>query len=91
MALKDGDYVITATAVDQFGHTTTTAPVVITSNLLIDTTGPVIAGAFFNRLNGQVDYIIKDPVPANGGTPSRGLGQHPARLVQLPLDQGPRQ
>ena len=49
--------------------------------------GPVIDGLFFNRLNGQVDYIIKDPVPASEGSPIRGLGQHPARLVQLPLDQ----
>jgi len=71
--LADGHYTITATAIDQFGETTVTnpaSPVVITSNLLIDTTGPVIDGMFFNRLNGQVDYIIKDPVPASGGAPS---------------------
>ena len=66
VALTDGHYEITATAVDQFGITHTAAPTVITANLLIDTTGPVIDGAFFNRLNGQVDYIIKDP----GSTPS---------------------
>ena len=70
MPLADGHYLITATAVDQFGITTTPTAAVITSNLLIDTTGPVIAGVFFNRLNGQVDYIIKDPVPASGGAPS---------------------
>src|SRR4029077_1057915 len=52
--------------IDQFGVTTTTAPTVITSDLLIDTHGPVITGLFFNRLNGQVDYTIQDP----GGTPS---------------------
>src|SRR5207248_165677 len=57
---------ITATAIDQFGITTTASPTVITSDLLIDTKGPVIDGLFFNRLNGQVDYIIKDP----GATPS---------------------
>jgi PKD repeat protein len=68
--LADGHYAITATAVDQFGKTTTTAPVTINSNLLVDTTGPVIAGAFFNRLNGQVDYIIKDPVNPDGSAPS---------------------
>ena len=68
--LVDGHYAITATAFDQFGKTTTTAPAVITPDLLIDTAGPVIAGMFFNRLNGQVDYIIKDPVPASGGAPS---------------------
>ena len=66
IALADGHYAITATAIDQFGVTTTTAPTVITSDLLIDTHGPVITGMFFNRLNGQVDYTIQDP----GATPS---------------------
>ncbi len=66
VVLADGRYQITATAVDQFGVTHTAAPAVITANLLVDTHGPVIAGMFFNRLNGQVDYIIKDP----GATPS---------------------
>jgi large repetitive protein len=68
IALADGHYAITATATDQFGVTTTSAaaPAVIDSNLLIDTQGPVITGAFFNRINGQVDYTIQDP----GGTPS---------------------
>ncbi len=66
VALLDGHYAITATAVDQFGVTHTAAPVVITTDLLIDTKGPVIDGMYFNRLNGQVDYIIKDP----GATPS---------------------
>jgi hypothetical protein len=71
--LADGHYKITATAIDQFGATTVSnpsTPVVITSNLLIDTAGPVIAGVVFNRLNGQVDYIIQAPVPASGGAPS---------------------
>ena len=70
VALADGHYSITATAIDQFGETATTAPDVITSNLLIDTTGPVIDGMFFNRLNGQVDYIIKDPAIASAGAPA---------------------
>ena len=56
--------------------TTTTAPTVITPDLLIDTTGPVIDGMFFNRLNGQVDYIIKDPVP-HRAEPRRGCGSTP--------------
>src|SRR5208337_1595458 len=68
--LVDGHYTITATAVDQFRVTTTTAPTVITTNLLIDTTGPVIDGMFFNRLNGQVDYIIKNPVNPDGSAPA---------------------
>ncbi len=60
VALADGHYAITATAIDQFHETTTVSPTVITSNLLIDTTGPVITGMFFNRLNGEVDFTIKD-------------------------------
>ncbi len=70
VALPNGTYEIAATAVDQFGQTTTTAPDVITPRLLIDTTGPVIDGMYFNRLNGQVDYIIKDPVNPDGSAPS---------------------
>jgi hypothetical protein len=49
---------------------TTVGPVVINANLLIDTKGPVIDGMFFNRLNGQVDFIIKDPVNPDGSAPS---------------------
>ena len=73
LPLADGHYSITATAIDQFGQTIVTvppSPIVITSNLLIDTTGPVVAGMFFNRLNGQVDFIIQDPVNPNGSAPS---------------------
>ena len=62
----------------------------ITSNLSIDTVGPVITGMFFNRLNGQVDYTIQDPVAAPARAVGR-LGQYLARLVQLPVDQGSRQ
>ena len=66
MPLADGHYQITASAVDQFGVTHTATPTVLTANLLIDTLGPVIDGMFFNRLNGQVDYIIEDPVLVSG-------------------------
>jgi hypothetical protein len=66
VALADGTYNITATATDQFGVTMTPTPVTITSNLLIDTTGPTIDSVFFNRLNGEVDYVIQDPSPASG-------------------------
>jgi hypothetical protein len=64
--LADGHYSITASAVDQFGVTTTAAPVVITPDLFIDTKGPRITGLSFNRLNGQVDYTIQDAAPASG-------------------------
>ncbi len=70
VSLRDGHYQITATAIDQFGKTTTTTPTVVTRNLLIDTVGPVIAGASFNRLNGQVDFIIRDPAAGRGQAPS---------------------
>ena len=39
-ALANGIYQITATGVDQFGETTTTAPVTIVPNLVVDTVGP---------------------------------------------------
>ena len=58
--LADGSYVITATAVDQFG-VTTGGPTTITNDLVIDTVGPVITNVVWNRLNGQVDYVIQDP------------------------------
>ncbi len=60
----DGTYAISATATDEFGNLTTTSTIV--PSLLIDTTGPVITGAFFNHLNGQVDFSIQDPSPASG-------------------------
>ncbi len=81
--LPDGNYEISADAVDQFGVTTTldTGPgintlsggglsvlrAVITPDLTIDSPGPVVTGVFFNRLNGQVDYTIQDPGPAPSG------------------------
>jgi hypothetical protein len=69
VALPDDTYAITATAIDQFGRTTTTAPATITPSLLVDTTGPVITGMFFNRLNGQIDYTIQDPTPPSPQSP----------------------
>jgi hypothetical protein len=70
VALADGHYMISATATDQFGITDSTAPSTLVSDLLIDTAGPRIDGMFFNRLNGQVDYIIKAPVNPDGSAPS---------------------
>ena len=64
VALPDGTYAISATATDQFAAVTTTSTIV--PSLVIDTTGPVITGAFFNHLNGQVDFTIQDPSPASG-------------------------
>jgi hypothetical protein len=62
--VPDGTYAISATATDQFGALTTTSTIV--PSLVIDTAGPVITGAFFNHLNGQVDFTIQDPSPASG-------------------------
>jgi hypothetical protein len=66
--LADGSYFIYATAIDQFQRTTTPpgVPIPITQNLVIDTVGPVITNAVWNRLNGQVDYTIQDPAPLSG-------------------------
>jgi hypothetical protein len=64
VALPDGTYAISATATDEFGGLATTS--VIVPSLLIDTTGPVISGMFFNHFNGQVDFTIQDPNPASG-------------------------
>ena len=60
VALPDNTYAITATAVDQFGMTTTTAPVTIAANLEIDTVGPVITAAAFNRLDATLTITYQD-------------------------------
>jgi hypothetical protein len=66
--LADGSYVIQATAVDQFGVTTTAAPVTITPRLLIDTVGPRITFAAFDRFTGTEFYTFQD-VLQDGTTP----------------------
>jgi hypothetical protein len=66
--LADGAYLIQATAVDQFGVTTTAAPVTITPRLLIDTVGPRITFAAFDRLTGTEFYTFQDFLQ-NGTTP----------------------
>jgi hypothetical protein len=58
--LADGSYAITATAVDQFGITTTPAPVTIVPNLVIDTVGPRVTFAAFDRLTATVTYTFQD-------------------------------
>jgi hypothetical protein len=70
VVLRDGHYEITATSTDQFGNTVQVIPSTLVSDLSIDTVGPVIDGMFFNRLNGQVDYIIKDPLNPDGSAPA---------------------
>jgi hypothetical protein len=63
VALLDGIYTITATAVDQFGKTVVTtpaSPVVITPRLVVDGTGPVVTSVFFDRLHGQIDITYTD-------------------------------
>ncbi|WP_422931981.1 Ig-like domain-containing protein [Singulisphaera sp. PoT] len=62
--LADGQYVITASAVDQFGHTHS-GPVTLLPNaaqgaLIIDTVGPKVTDVFFDRLNGQIDVVYQD-------------------------------
>jgi len=67
VALADGNYAITATAVDQFGLTTS-ATAVITPDLLIDTVGPRITAADFNRQTETATFIFQD-LQQNGVTP----------------------
>ena len=68
--LPDGYWTIAATAIDQFGKTTTgntfpATPVTILPSavqgpLLIDTAGPKVDNVIFNRLNGEVDVVFQD-------------------------------
>ena len=63
-----GTYAYSVTVTDAGGSVTTFSGSAIIASSLHG--GPVIDGMYFNRLNGQVDYIIKDPIPASGGAPS---------------------
>jgi hypothetical protein len=58
--LANGAYQITASAVDQFGETTTVAPVTIVSTLVVDTTAPVISALSFDRRDGTLTVVFKD-------------------------------
>ena len=60
VALPSNTYAITATAVDQFGGTTTAAPVVIAPALEIDTVAPVITAVSFNRLDATLTVTFQD-------------------------------
>jgi uncharacterized repeat protein (TIGR01451 family) len=69
--LADGSYKITATATDQFG-VTTAAPVTITPNMVIDTVGPRITFAAFDRMTATVSYTFQDSL-ADGTPGGSGL------------------
>jgi hypothetical protein len=63
--LADGSYTITASAVDQYGKTTTPAPVAIqtaanSGPLVIDTIGPRVTGVSFDRLTGTIRVSFGD-------------------------------
>ena len=58
--LASGTYLITATAVDQFGETTTVAPVTIVPTLVVDTVAPVISNLNFDRRDGTLTVTFKD-------------------------------
>jgi hypothetical protein len=63
--LADNSYTITATAVDQFGKATTTAPVPIQTAanngpLVIDTVGARVTGLTFDRLTGTLVFTFLD-------------------------------
>jgi len=71
--LADGSYTITASAVDQFGITTTTDQPITTNvgggnTLVIDTVGPRITNAQFSRLNETIFFTFQDfPQSATSG------------------------
>jgi len=71
-ALADATYAITATAVDQFGLTKTTSPVTIVPSLVIDTVGPRVTAASYNRLTDTATFTFED-LQADGVTPGSGL------------------
>lgn len=75
--LADGSYRITASAVDQFGVTKTTAPTAIAPNLVIDTVGPKVTGVSFDRLDGQIVATFQDYGGANNG----GAGINGSSLI----------
>jgi len=66
--VDEGTYAYTVTVTDRGG-----AETIVDGSAIIahapPLPGPVIDGLYFNRLNGQVDFIIKDPVPAAGVAP----------------------
>jgi hypothetical protein len=71
--LADGSYAITATAIDQFGKTTTVSPTQILPSatqglLVIDTVGPRVTAASLDRLTSTVTFTFQD-FQQNGATP----------------------
>ena len=58
--LASGTYKITATAVDQFGVTTTVAPVTVVPSLVVDTVAPVIRDLRFDRRDGRLTVTFQD-------------------------------
>ena len=59
-ALANGVYLIQASAVDQFGETTTAAPLSIVPNLVVDTVAPVITALRFDRTDGTLTVTYRD-------------------------------
>jgi uncharacterized protein (TIGR03118 family) len=69
IALTDGSYAITATAVDGT-NSTISATATIVPNLVIDTVGPKVTDVVFNRLHGQIIVTYQD----FGGVNNTGVG-----------------
>jgi Bacterial Ig-like domain len=96
--LVDGHYKITATAIDQSGETVVTtppSPVVITSDLLIDTTGPVIDGVFFQHEPRQAQGARGEPQSPQGteaqvsAAPRRVSSSKPGESHANPMTMSP--
>jgi len=69
-ALPDGAYAILASAVDQFDETRTGEVFITPSPLVIDTHTLVIDDVAFDRLHGEVHYVIQVPALADGSAPA---------------------
>src|SRR5262249_39117527 len=59
-ALAVGTYAITASAVDQFGETTSGAPITIVPALVVDGVGPRINSLQFDRFTGTLTVTYQD-------------------------------
>ena len=59
--LADGSYVVIASAIDRFGHTTASTTIEPASHpLVIDTVGPKVTSVSFDRVSGQIDVTFQD-------------------------------
>ena len=85
--LASGTYRITATAVDQFGETTTVAPVTIVPTLVVDTIAPVITQSELRPPRRDADGDLQGQPEWDGPGESHQLGVL-SHLGQAVVEQG---